>query len=90
MGVGLWVEEDLGVQDAVGVCAREVFIGQGLEVRGGDEHGHADEVVVQEVVEGGEAQVAVFERGGGREGGVDGGVRESYVVGGCEAEEQGW
>jgi len=71
MRVCLRIEEYLRVQDAVGVCAGEVFVCQRLEVGGGDEDGIADEVVVEEVIEGGEAGVAVFEGLDGGEGRVD-------------------
>ena len=87
-GVGLGVEEDLGVADAVGVGALEIRHREGVEVEAGEERGHADEVVVQEVVEGGELAVAGGEGGGGGEGGVGGG--ESDGVLGGEGEEEGW
>lgn len=54
-----------------------------------DEGGEADEVVVQEVVEGAEAFVAGEEGGGGGEGGVLCGGRERDGVAGGEAEEEG-
>lgn len=67
----LRIEEYLRVQDAVGVCAGEVFVCQRLEVSGCDEDGYADEVVVEEVIEGGEAGIPVFEGLRRGEGGVD-------------------
>ena len=69
----LRVEEDLGMLNTIFVCAGEVIVCQGLEVGGCQENGHADVVVVEKVIEGGEAFVARFERGGGGEGGVVGG-----------------
>ena len=38
-GVGLWVEENFGVADALGVGALEVVPGEVLEVGGGQQHG---------------------------------------------------
>ena len=61
-GVRLRVEEHFRVDDAVGVRAGEVGVREGLEVPRVQEHRHADEVVVQEVVEGREAAVAREER----------------------------
>ncbi len=43
---------------------------------------------MEEVIEGGEARVAVFEGLRRGEGRIDGGVREGDGVQGCEAEEQ--
>ena len=88
-GVGLRVEEDLGVDEAIAVRACEVGVGEGLEVGGRDKRGHADEVVVQEVGEGGEVAVAPGEGAGGGEGGVFGGGGQGNGVLGCQLEEQG-
>lgn len=53
--VGLRIEEDFGMRNPVVCRVLEVIPGQRLEVRGVDEDGHANIVVVQEVVQGGEA-----------------------------------
>lgn len=60
--VRLRVEEHLGVHDAVGRRARKVRRRQRLKVRRRHQHRHADEVVVQEVVQRREASVARQQR----------------------------
>ena len=86
--MGLRVEEDFGVVDVLVGGVLEVGVGEGFEVFGGNEGGHADEVVVQEVVEGGEALVA-GEKGGRRFPGwvIIGGGKGDVVFGG-EGEEK--
>jgi hypothetical protein len=76
------------MQDSICMCACEVFVSQGLEVGSGDQDRHADEVVVEKVIEGCEVEIAFLERFDGGEGGVDGGVGERDIVEGCEAEEE--
>ena len=66
----LRIEEELGVADGMGVRALEVGPGEGFVVGGMAEDGHADEVVGEEVIEGGEARVALQQRRGGCEGRV--------------------
>lgn len=73
---------------AVRVRAREVLVRERFEVRRGDQHAHADEVVVQEVVQRREAFVAGLERGGGFERGVGRRRGQGDVVGRCELEEE--
>lgn len=46
----LWIEEYLGVADVLAVGALEVGECEGFKVVRGDERGHADEVVMQEVI----------------------------------------
>lgn len=86
--VGLRVEEDFGVRDPVGRGPREVGVREGFKVCRGHEHRHADEVVVEKVVEGGEAPVAREQAVDGREGRVDLGGREGDVVPFGECEEE--
>ena len=78
--MGLWVEEDLGVAEIAGRDASEVGVGERGEVGWGQEDGHADEVVVEEVLEGGEPVVAFAEGGGGCEGWVIFGRWQGNVV----------
>ena len=85
----LRVEEELRVDDAIGVRTLEVGPGEGFVVGSMEEDGHADEVVGEEIVEGGEARVALQQGGGGGEGRVGRSGREADVVGGCEGEEEG-
>ncbi|GJD04520.1 hypothetical protein ColKHC_13345 [Colletotrichum higginsianum] len=85
--VGLGVEEDLGVADVLGVRLGEVGVPQLLEVGGGQQHGEADEVVVQEVVERGEVAVALVQRLDAGEGWIPVGGQGDAVLRG-EAEQQ--
>ena len=87
--MGLGVEEQLGMDDAIGVRTLEVGPGKGFVVGGVEEDAHADEVVGEEVVEGGEARVALQQGGGGGEGWVGRSGWEADVIGGCEGEEEG-
>lgn len=56
------------MDDTICVCACKVFPRQSLEVLGAHQHAHADEVIMQEVVERGKARVAVKECIGGSKG----------------------
>lgn len=57
-GVGLRVEKDLGVRHAVGRGGpREVGVREGLKVGRGHQDRHADEIIVQEIVEGRESSI---------------------------------
>lgn len=56
--VGLWVEEDFCVYHTVTLRPSEVRIGQFFEVGAGDQNGHADEVVVEEVFQRREVRIA--------------------------------
>lgn len=71
------------------MCSCEVFIRQRFKIGGVQENGHSDKVVVEEIIEGGEVFVSLFECGGGGEGGVNGGVWEGDVVFRGEGEEEG-
>jgi hypothetical protein len=74
--------------DAVSVRAGKVFVGQGFEVRGGYKDRHPDEVVVKEVIEGGEAFIARGEGFWGFEGGVRRRVWEGDLIDARKAEEE--
>ena len=86
--MGLGVEEDLGVMDSIVVRPGEVLIGKRFEVGGGDQHGHTDVVIMEEVIEGGKASVSVFESFWGRERGVCLDGWQGDLVGICESEKE--
>ena len=88
--MGLGVEEDLGVAEIAGGDASKVSVGERGEVGWCQEDGHAYEVVVEEVLERGEAVVAFAEGDGGCEGWVIFGRWQGNVVLLGEFEEEVW
>ena len=87
--MGLGIEEDLGVRDAVPLGVLEVLPRQGLEIARLDEHRHPDEVVMEEIVERGKVLVPLQERVNRREGSIF--LRgQSYVILLGQSEKQRW
>lgn len=59
--MGLRVEEYFGMADVLSGCFGKVVPGESFKVVGGDEYARAEIVVVEEIIEAGEALISRYE-----------------------------